>query len=788
MELSREELKEVMAIFRAESSQYIQELNDGLIALEKGANDEALIATLFRTAHSIKGAARMLGLLPIEKLAHKLEDILGLVKKGEKIIAASEYDVLYTAVDTIAKVTEELSEGGQLQTDIAAIDADLEKLCSGAGSDSQVATSKPKDDLEVTKTTSEEKTEGQVEESSKEPDAKNLLLDWQKDQNIRIHTAKLDTLFNRSSELITALSKEDELGNLLRDLTADVQKWKTEWGRHKGIWDLLEYNIDEYANLPSPSAFTDEQLQRIFALIIDNHRYLRSISNKSKEILQLFQDDSARKRFIIENLESEVKDIRMLPISHLFKLLPRMVRDIAKVQNKEVDIALDGLDTQVDKKVIEELKDPLIHILRNAIDHGLEKREERKEAGKTLIGSIQLNARYEGSSVVISVSDDGRGIDADKIAEAAIKKKLVTLAEVKKMSVFERRSIIFMPGFSTARIITDISGRGVGLDVVRANVERLKGRVDITSEPGQGTTVKLQLPLTLSTTQVLLFIAQKQTYAIPVQAISRLLRIQRQDLSEMADKIVLDIDDEAVLVTELRRLLGETRPLVVKQEKVRAGLLQQFTTEESKLPVIVVESLNRRIGIIVDQLIDEQAVVIKGFGERLKQIDKVMGVAVLSNGELANVLDPNTLISSSQALGQEQRTRKKKVVERKSHKVLIVDDSITTRTLEKNILESAGFDVQIAINGREAWSKLKAEAYDLLVSDIEMPEMDGFELIEKVRNDSDLAQLPSILVTSLQSPKDRQRGIEVGADAYITKGTFDQKKLLETINSILAEE
>lgn len=791
MDLSQEELREVLAIFQAESSQYIQDLNDGFMAIEKGKKDSELIANLFRTAHSIKGAARMLGLTAIEKIAHKLEDILGLVKNGEKEIKIDEFDVLYESVDAIAVITEELSAKGEISTDVDGLVERLKIIFEGGSVSEDIQNKKAVKEEEVDEKSDvdvAEKNEDTEEDSDSELiDAKGILLDWQKDQTIRIHTKKLDELFNRSSELLTTLSKQDEISNIMRYLLSTVQKWRTEWSRHKGIWDLLEYNIDEYANLPSPELFTEEQLKKIFALVIDNHTQLKEVSAIVDDINHLMHADNVRTRFIVENLESEVKEIRMLPLAHLFKLMPRMVRDIARIQSKETEIHLQGLETQVDKQIIEELKDPLIHILRNSIDHGIELPEKRAEQGKPGSGNIWLNAFYEGSSVVIEIKDDGSGIDVQAVMEIAKKKGIVSSSELDKMTDYEKMNIIFRPGFSTSKIITDISGRGVGLDIVRENVEKLKGQVVVTSEQGIGTTFVLKLPLTLGTTQVLMFKTSNMIYSIPVHAISRMIRIDKNDLQDMAGKTVFENNGEAIIVSELKSILGNPEPIIEKDSLVKNSLVREFVKEDPKVPLIILESLNRKAAIMVDELIDEQGVVIKGFGERLKKIDNVMGVAILANGELANVLNPTSIIdavhltgggrSKAMASGKEKR---------EANRVLVVDDSITTRTLEKNILESAGFDVSIAINGKEAWHKLNNEEYDLVVSDIEMPEMNGFELIHIMRSNEKFKDMPAILVTSLQSPKDRKRGIDVGANAYITKGTFDQKKLLDTINSLIA--
>jgi two-component system chemotaxis sensor kinase CheA len=634
----------------------------------------------------------------------------------------------------------------------------------------------------------DEKTEKSAAPTDAKPgaDGKNILLDWQKDNTIRIQTRKLDTLLNRSSELMTTLSKQDEINSSVNGILGIFQKWFAEWEKHKALWDKIEDNLDEFGEMPSPSLFSDDYIKKIFSISLENMHYLQNVSDLLKNLGNTFYEDAMRTRFIVENLEREVKDIRMLPISHLFKLLPRMVRDLAKIQKKEIDINLEGLETQVDKLIIEELKDPLVHILRNAVDHGIELPEDRKKAGKSPNGKIWLKAFYDGSNIVIEVGDDGKGIDSEEIIASAIRKKIVSAKEAGKLTESEKINFVFRPGFSTQKIITDISGRGVGLDVVRENVEKLKGQIHLITEKGGGTRFILRLPLTIGTTQVLIVSVQSLIYAIPIHSIVRMQRIEEKSLQRVAGKQIVENEGEAVVVADLKNVLGNPAPVIEKDGKTGRKSKDEVLHEEKKTPVIFLESMNRKAGIIVDHLLDEQNVVVKSFGSRLLKVPNVMGMAILSNGELATVLNPADLIESihSSSFRGVARSKRKKGKQVKK-KILIVDDSITTRTLEKNILESAGYDVALAINGAEAWDIIQSKEFDLVVSDVEMPEMNGFDLIRTIRSSPDYVEMPTILVTSLQSPEDRKRGEEVGANAYITKGTFDQKKLLETIQDLI---
>jgi two-component system chemotaxis sensor kinase CheA len=457
-----------------------------------------------------------------------------------------------------------------------------------------------------------------------------------------------------------------------------------------------------------------------------------------------------------------------------------MVRDLAQEAGKEAVLQIVGGDTELDKRVLEQIKDPLIHMLRNAIDHGIEPPEQRVALGKPRGGTITLTAEQLGKDVVICVSDDGAGLDLDAIRQAITRHGL----DAQALSGTELVEIIFKVGISTSPIITDISGRGVGLDVVRRNVEALHGRIDVDWTPGEGAAFTLTLPLRLTSSHGLLVRASNQLFAIPLNAIERILYVSPQEISPLEGQDTIRYNGRPLTLVRLNDVLELPH---TDGQRDSAGL----SKGEARILVVILAAAERRMAFAVDELAGEQEIVIKGLGKQLTRVGGIAGAAVMGSGEVVLILNVADLIKLA------MRGKRRSVLDarpeatpsgvtRAQRRILIVDDSITTRTLEKNILEAAGYTVQLAIDGHEALSAIATGGMpDLIVSDIVMPRIDGFELTRRIKDDPNTANLPVILVTSLSSSEDKAQGIEAGADAYIVKSSFDQNNLLETIEQLI---
>jgi two-component system chemotaxis sensor kinase CheA len=462
----------------------------------------------------------------------------------------------------------------------------------------------------------------------------------------------------------------------------------------------------------------------------------------------------------------------MLPLATITPTFGRMVRDLAREQNKQINLTMVGGDTELDKRVLEQIKDPLIHLLRNAVDHGLESPAQRQQAGKPAEGQITLAASQQGNNVVITISDDGEGLDIPAIRLAAVRKGLLDKAEVEKLNEAEVAHLIFNSGLSTSKIITDISGRGVGLDVVRQNVEELHGALEVSFGPGQGTTFTLTLPLTLASSRGLLVRAGQQTFALPLTTVERMLHVERSAIASVEGREAMTHQGKPIALAWLEDLLE----------------LPSGSKEANPLTVVIVAVAEKRLGLIVDSLVGEQEIVMKSLGKQLAKVTGIAGATVLGSGQVILALHAADLVKLAGRTASRPSTGPKaRPAEEKQHKtILVVDDSITTRTLEKNILEAAGYQVKLATDGEEALAVLVSSGLpDLIVSDVNMPRLDGFELTKRVKQDKRHADIPVILVTSLDSPADKARGIEVGADAYIVKSKFDQGNLLEIVEQLV---
>lgn len=705
--------KELRNLFKIESEERLQHLDSGLLRLEKTPSDQALLEDLFREAHSLKGAARMLGLTEIQTLAHQLEDALGAAKKGEAALQAGAVASMNQTLEAIRRLVQiEIGE----TADSAIQNAELPPAAQ-PGVEATPAIPQP---------------------PTPKPETFRI-------ETIRVDPKRLDALLTQAGELtVTKIRIARRLAEM-----DELLDYCEEWGRsaHAGQADA------------------DRQ----------NAQRLESLQGMLNHLRGGVYEDSARLDFIAGQLESGIRTMRLLPMSTLFVLFPRLVHDLAKEQNKEVELLVEGEETVADKRVLEEMKDPLMHMLRNAIGHGIESPEQRAQAGKPRSGTIRLKASQTPAGIVIEVSDDGRGLDMDEIKRTALKHGMHREDELAGMSAAQVQSLILVSGFSTASFVTDVSGRGVGLDVVRNNVERLKGTLQIESAPGKGLTLRAQLPVSLATVRVLVIAANGRRYALPVEYVQFSRKVQLRALYPMEGRPAVTLDGQAISVAWLMELLG-----------IAASAPEPPARGSQSASICVVLTVGEEsFGLMVDELLDELEVVLKPQGKLLKRVRNVSGATILETGEVCMVLNPHDLLKTlrktsvaAAPVAAAEAAPAKKVL-------LLAEDSITTRTQEKRILEGAGYEVVTAVDGMDAWNKLGTRSFDAVVSDIQMPNMTGLALTEKIRADRKYAELPIILVTALASEEDQQRGLETGANAYIAKPSFDQQVLLECLARLI---
>ncbi|MBE9016099.1 hybrid sensor histidine kinase/response regulator [Chroococcidiopsidales cyanobacterium LEGE 13417] len=824
---------ELRDIYKTACAERMQKLEECLMHLEKHPGDREQLEDFLREIHTLKGDSRMLGVQGVETLTHQIEEVLVGVKRGESNLTAELCDRLYQGLDAMRQFVHEAVTGVAPSVNLFYVLARLMGAQSSPASEDEellpadtpiftepVATADIplfESDLfpEPPVTTLEDDlfSEPSLTEPSEAIAASFDLLDDDfflleppvlpkilptpaslpvkqpepipipeakaKPQpvptaeasetaqtsnhqidTIRVEPQKLDTLMTQAGELtVTKLRIAQRMGEIEEILTL-WEEWSRDAFVHRSVFDKIERglqanNIKQLQNFQHRS---EQRLERLGSLI--NH--LKSTA----------YEDTARLDIVTGELESGIKTLRLLPLSNMFALFPRLVRDLAKQQGKEINLVIEGGDTKADKRILEEMKDPLLHLLRNAVDHGIETPQERENSGKPRTATIHLRGYQTASSIGIEVTDDGRGLNIDSIKRTAVRRGLHREEELEAMTTAQIQSLIFAPGFSTRTTVTEISGRGVGLDVVRANVERMKGTIQIESLPGMGCEFRIKLDTTLATTQVLIVEVNRMSYALPVEFVQTNLLVSRQEIFALEGSQTIAIEGQPISVAWLDDLLE--LPAIAPSLKSAAKML----------PCVVLQVGGDRLGLLVDALLDRQDIVLKPQSKLLKRVRNVTGATILGTGEVCMVLNPQDLLKSVQKKPVAIHTSEFQQVQIKQ-KLLLVEDSIIIRTQVKRLLEGAGYDVTAAVDGADGFNKLRTGSFDAVISDVQMPNLDGLGLAAKIRQHKEYRELPIILVTTLASDEDKRRGAEAGANAYLTKGTFDQKLLLDTLTRLI---
>jgi len=549
-------------------------------------------------------------------------------------------------------------------------------------------------------------------------------------------------------------------GRRVADLSRKLRRY---WAK------MMESSTFSRSSGSISSAFNDTGLtatRRVFAegadLVLELEELCQSMDTGIRGTYSLLKPLTA-------NLRDDVHELRLIPAESILKPLELLVRDIAQSEGKKVKLVIDGGQLEMDRAVLEKIRDPLIHLLRNAVDHGIESPEQRLEAGKNEFGQIKISLVREGNSVKLSIQDDGAGIDLQAIRSKALELELANSDELDNMGDKELADFIFRPGFSSRQQVSDVSGRGVGLDVVRSNLQMLSGRVSLSTSKYKGSVFLLTIPLTMASEHGLFVRCAEQVFAIPAPYIKRIMEITPADIINLESKQATLVDNKPVPLQSLAKLLKLPETKILTDEFYQ---------------IVVIHSSWRQMALIVNHIIGEQEMVIKSLSPPLDNMANISGGTLGNDGNVILVLDAQDL------LGQNSNTipipsAQNKPIHKGAAKILVVDDSITTRTLEVSILERQGYRVQAVINAEEALEKLQAERFDLLISDVEMPGMNGFELTHQVRTNLGLTELPVIIVTSLASEADRRRGLEVKADAYIVKSEFESRELLNTVAQLI---
>ena len=583
---------------------------------------------------------------------------------------------------------------------------------------------------------------------------------------------KLDSLLRQSEEMLSLKLMADRHLEDQLDLAHLFGLWDKQWAKIYPIiceFRRLQEKSDKQGGKRRQDDIRFARLLEFGELTHDNMKILES---RLAELRRRSDHDRYATGLMVDNLLGDVKQILMLPFSTLFEAFPKLLRDLSRDQGKDVELSISGGEIEIDRRILEEMRIVFIHLLRNTIDHGIEKPEVRKKNGKPPRGMIQIVvSRSEGNRVEILLSDDGGGIDLGGLKEASLKRGIVSPEEARKLTEQDVLSLVFQSGVSTSPIITDISGRGLGLAIVREKIEKLGGRVSIETHRHTGTTIRMTLPLTVATFRGVLVTAAERPFIIPTADVERTVRIKREEIRTVENRDTLSLEGIAIPLVKLSDVLE----------------LSERNDESPVITVLILESRGKRIGFRVDEILTEQEILIKGMSRPLSRVRNIAAATILGSGKVVPVLNVSDLVKSAatSAVRPVKPAGPQAGGEAAKKTILVVEDSITSRMLLKNILETSGYLVKTAVDGIDAISQLKTEKFDAVVSDVDMPRMNGFNLTEKIRGDKKLAELPVVLVTALGSREDRERGIDVGANAYIVKSSFDQSNLLETLRRLI---
>ena len=740
-------LQTLRATFKVEAAEHLQAIGTGLLELEKVPQGDAqrpFIETIFRAAHSLKGAARAVGFAEIERLCQSLESLFAAWKRRDSAPTAAALDTAHRALDKMSEVLA-LPASGASPPGARAAPSTSDAPATRAAPSARAAGPSPTPLAEHTVAPS--------------PGAET--------ETVRISVGALDTRLQEAEEMLTAKLAATQRASDLNALSAHFERWRKEWARVQPQARQLRQAL-ERGDATALASF--EGLAEFFDW---NHDHLRALESKVGTLRRNAERDQLVVGKLVDDLLENSKKLLVLPLATLGTLLPKVVRDLSRNQGKEAELVIRGEDVKIDKRILEEMKDPLVHLLRNAIDHGIESPQERRKAGKPPRATISLTvSQLDGNQVELLVRDDGAGIDVAKVKASAIRQGLLSRDTAQRMGDAAATDLVFESDLSTSPMITEVSGRGLGLAIVREKTEKLGGRVALENDPGAGLSVRITLPLTLATFRGILVECEKRQFVVPTGQVERVFRFNMKDVQTVEDRETVVLNGRAVALVSLAQAL-------------ELPAASSPVARPESLPALILGAGEQRLAFAVDAVLDEREVLVKRFAKPLSRVRNIAGATVLGSGEIAPILNVADLLKSARNVGAPLRAgAPAPAPEVPAISVLVAEDSITSRMLIKGILESAGYRVKTAVDGLEAFTALRSEHFDVVVSDVEMPRLNGFDLTARIRADRAHAETPVILVTALESREDRERGIDVGANAYLVKSDLDQSNLLEALRRL----
>lgn len=729
----------MLELFQVEMESQSGVLTDGLLAVEKNPDDAQALESVMRAAHSLKGAARLVGVQAVEKIAHVLEDVFVSAQRGELQISSAVVDVALRAVDAMRHIAASPDAAGALHDELAgSMTTALEAARRGEAPASAVQpatnAASPADFLFPEKIV-------EAEDSTRV---------------VRVGADRLNRILGLCSELVVdARHAQTQMQNVLQ-----LKKKHDELVQTLEI--LREYSLEHHI---------DDRMKT----------YLAQARKRASDVKKMLADhysdaDEFERRLgsATARVHREVILTRMRPFADGVSGFQRMARDLARITGKKVELQFSGLRTDVDRDVLDKLEAPLTHLIRNAIDHGIELPHERVASGKPEHGTVYITASYSGGMLFIVLEDDGCGVDFEKLKRAIVARQLTTAEMADRLTDEELVEFLFLPRFSTRDSVTELSGRGVGLDVVRDAVQDMGGTIRTVTTPGKGTRFTLQLPITLSLIPALLVEVAQESYAFPLPRIDRLLMLDAGDVQHVEGHQYMVVDGENIGLIYAGGVFN----------------LASYADARERLSVVVLSDRLSRYGVVVDRIIGQRVLAVQSLDPRLGKVRDISAAALLEDGTLTLIVDVDDFVrsidnaSKGGALQQvtspaENRARLP------AKRILVVDDSITVRGVEAKLLESRGYAVATAVDGMDGWNQARSEKFDLVITDVDMPRMDGVELVQLIKNDQQLRTMPVMIVSYKDRPEDRQRGLDAGADYYLTKGSFHDETLVDAVIDLI---
>jgi two-component system chemotaxis sensor kinase CheA len=785
-----DEFQEILQDFLVEAFELIEQLDQDLVELESNPDDLDLLNRIFRVAHTIKGSSSFLNFDVLTELTHHMEDVLNKARKEELKVTPEVMDVVLPSIDMMKGLLAQIRDTGTDQNGIVIGDIVVKLDAVSKGEDVPAAAPSETPAPSEESAGSEEKSNDNEEQGTYvNPLADEPELDYANMSEDEVE-AEINRLIKKKADAIKAQkSGDDSESGSADDVSLNVSATESH-PEEKAPAPAAPpppkapeppkptapaaKPAGAPAAAPKPAAVEqtirvdvkrlDHLMNLIGELVLGKNRLMKINDDveeryEGEEFLEELNQVVSMISLVTTDLQIAVMKTRMLPIGKVFNKFPRMIRDLSRELNKKIDLKIEGEETELDKSIVEEIGDPLVHIIRNSCDHGIETPQEREAKGKVPMGTINLKAYNEGNHIVVQITDDGKGLDAPALKAKSIEKGVITQKEADQMSDKEAFGLIFRPGFSTAAKVTNVSGRGVGMDVVKTNIEKLNGIIDIESEVNVETTMKLKIPLTLAIIQALLVGVQEEYYAIPLASVLETVRITPDEIYTVENRQVLRLRDEVLSLVHIADIFD----------------VERVFENHDHTYVVVLGLAESKIGVIVDSLVGQEEIVIKNLGEYLKGMDGIAGATIRGDGGVTLIVDVAAIMHmakdiKSQAVAVESSSSKPKNGP-EDYTVMVVDDSKTDRKIMKSALKPLGVNIVEATDGVDALTKLKSNEYEVdgMMVDIEMPRMDGYTLAAEIRKYNKYKDLPLMAVTSRNSKSDRMRGVEAGMSEYITK-------------------